>query len=98
MEQFDNYLQQLQPMQDSTEEILNKFSSFRQHLDSILIKHRNGVQEAMLDSRKDMKSLELLLSRQIQETIRTEVSFTQNIISSYHENLDFSNTRIFNYP
>uniref|UniRef100_A0A1I8PAA0 Uncharacterized protein n=1 Tax=Stomoxys calcitrans TaxID=35570 RepID=A0A1I8PAA0_STOCA len=73
MEQFDTYLQQLQPMQDSTEEILNKFSSFRQHLDTILIKHRNGVQEAMLDTRKDMKSLELLLSRQVQETIRSEI-------------------------
>ncbi|XP_073824958.1 enhancer of mRNA-decapping protein 4 homolog Ge-1 [Musca autumnalis] len=73
MEQFDNYLQQLQPMHDSTEEIINKFSSFRQHLDSILIKHRSSVQEAMLDTRKDMKSLELLLSRQIQETIRTEI-------------------------
>lgn len=73
MEQFDNYLQQLQPMHDSTEEIIGKFSSFRQHLDSILIKHRNSVQEAMLDTRKDMKSLELLLSRQIQETVRTEV-------------------------
>ncbi|XP_065357524.1 enhancer of mRNA-decapping protein 4 homolog [Calliphora vicina] len=73
MEQFDNYLQQLQPMHDSTEEILNKFSGFRQHLDSILTKHRNGVQDVMLDTRKDIKGLELLLSRQIQETIRSEV-------------------------
>lgn len=73
MEQFDNYLQQLQPMHDSTEEILNKFSGFRQHLDSILTKHRNGVQEVMLETRKDIKGLELLLSRQIQETIRSEV-------------------------
>ncbi|XP_037810826.1 enhancer of mRNA-decapping protein 4 homolog [Lucilia sericata] len=73
MEQFDNYLQQLQPMHDSTEEILNKFSGFRQHLDSILTKHRNGVQDVMLETRKDIKGLELLLSRQIQETIRSEV-------------------------
>ncbi|KAM7354487.1 enhancer of mRNA-decapping protein 4 homolog Ge-1 isoform 1-T2 [Cochliomyia hominivorax] len=73
MEQFDNYLQQLQPMHDSTEEILNKFSGFRQHLDSILTKHRNGVQEVMLETRKDIKGLELLLSRQIQETIRSEL-------------------------
>ncbi|XP_017495092.1 PREDICTED: enhancer of mRNA-decapping protein 4 homolog, partial [Rhagoletis zephyria] len=73
MEQFDNYLQHLQPMQDSTEEVLNKFSGFRQHLDSILIKHRNAVSETMLETRKDVKSLEILLSRQIQETIRTEM-------------------------
>ncbi|XP_054741449.1 enhancer of mRNA-decapping protein 4 homolog isoform X1 [Anastrepha obliqua] len=73
MEQFDNYLQHLQPMQDSTEEVLNKFSGFRQHLDSILIKHRNSVTETMLETRKDVKSLEILLSRQIQETFRTEM-------------------------
>lgn len=73
MEQFDNYLQHLQPMQDSTEEILNKFSGFRQHLDSILVKHRNTVTDTMLETRKDVKSLEILLSRQVQDTIRTEV-------------------------
>lgn len=73
MEQFDNYLQHLQPMQDSTEEVLNKFSGFRQHLDSILLKHRNTVTEAMLETRKDVKGLEIILSRQIHETIRSEV-------------------------
>ena len=74
MEQFDNYLSHLQPMQDSTEEILNKFSGFRQHLDSILIKHRNTVQESMLDTKKDVKHMEILLTRQIAEVVRTEVS------------------------
>lgn len=73
MEQFDNYLQHLQPMQDSTEEVLNKFSGFRQHLDSILLKHRNTVTEAMLETRKDVKGLEIILSRQIHETIRSEI-------------------------
>ncbi|XP_011207930.2 enhancer of mRNA-decapping protein 4 homolog isoform X1 [Bactrocera dorsalis] len=73
MEQFDNYLQHLQPMQDSTEEVLNKFSGFRQHLDSILLKHRNAVTEAMLETRKDVKGLEIILSRQIHETIRSEI-------------------------
>ncbi|XP_055837362.1 enhancer of mRNA-decapping protein 4 homolog isoform X4 [Episyrphus balteatus] len=73
MEQFDNYLSHLQPMQDSTEEILNKFSGFRQHLDSILIKHRNTVQESMLDTKKDVKHMEILLTRQIAEVVRTEV-------------------------
>ncbi|KAL9922946.1 enhancer of mRNA-decapping protein 4 homolog isoform X1 [Glossina fuscipes] len=73
MEQFDNYLQQLQPMHDSTEDILNKFSGFRQHLDSILTKHRNSVHEAVLETRKDIKGLEILLSHQIQEIIRSEV-------------------------
>ncbi|XP_054082484.1 enhancer of mRNA-decapping protein 4 homolog isoform X3 [Zeugodacus cucurbitae] len=73
MEQFDNYLQHLQPMQDSTEEVLNKFSGFRQHLDSILLKHRNTVAEAMLETRKDVKGLEIILSRQIHETIRSEI-------------------------
>lgn len=62
-------------MRDSTEEISNKFSGFRQHLDSSLAKHRNGIQDLMLEARKDIKGLELLLSRQIQETIRTEVSY-----------------------
>lgn len=75
MEQFDNYLQQLQPMHDSTEDILNKFSGFRQHLDSILTKHRNSVHEAVLETRKDIKGLEILLSHQIQEIIRSEVGF-----------------------
>lgn len=73
MEQFDNYLSQLQPMQDSTEEILNKFSGFRQHLDSVLIKHRNTVQESMLDTKKDVKHMELILTRQLAEVVRAEV-------------------------
>ncbi|XP_055918837.1 enhancer of mRNA-decapping protein 4 homolog isoform X4 [Eupeodes corollae] len=73
MEQFDNYLSHLQPMQDSTEEILNKFSGFRQHLDSILIKHRNTVQESMLDTKKDVKHMEIMLTRQIAEVVRSEV-------------------------
>lgn len=74
MEQFDNYLQHLQPMQDSSEEIIKKFSGFRQHLDNIMVKHHTILTEAMLDTRKDIKSLEILLSRQIQESIRSEVS------------------------
>ncbi|XP_067625151.1 enhancer of mRNA-decapping protein 4 homolog isoform X2 [Eurosta solidaginis] len=73
MEQFDNHLQNLQPMHDSTQEVLNEFSGFRQHLDSTLTKHRNAVTETMLETRKDLKSLEILLSRQIQETLRSEI-------------------------
>lgn len=75
MEQFDNYLSHLQPMQDSTEEILNKFSGFRQHLDSILTKHRTMVTDTMMDTRKDIKNMEGILSRQITDVIRTEVLF-----------------------
>lgn len=73
IEQFDNYVQHLQPMQDSTEEVLSKLSGFRQHIESILLKHRSSVIETMLETRKDVKSLEIVLSRQMQETVRSEV-------------------------
>ncbi|XP_012157924.1 enhancer of mRNA-decapping protein 4 homolog [Ceratitis capitata] len=73
IEQFDNYVQHLQPMQDSTEEVLSKLSGFRQHIESILLKHRSSVIETMLETRKDVKSLEIVLSRQMQETVRSEI-------------------------
>lgn len=74
MEQLNNYLQQLQPVHDSTEEISNKFLAFRQHFDTALFKYNNTVEEKILEARMDVKGIEDLLLHQIQDTIRFEVN------------------------
>ena len=75
MEQFDNYLQHLKPMQDSSEEIIKTFSEMRQHLDTIMIKNHIVLTETMRETRNDVKNLEVVLSRKIHDSIISEVSF-----------------------
>jgi len=76
MVQFNTYLQHMpQPQAGSgnTEEINNKLSMLKQLVESSLHKHRTELTDAMLETQREVKSLEILLARQVQETIRAEL-------------------------
>ncbi|XP_033172686.1 enhancer of mRNA-decapping protein 4 homolog [Drosophila mauritiana] len=76
MVQFNTYLQHMpQPQAGSanTEEINNKLSMLKQLVESSLHKHRTELTDAMLETQREVKSLEILLARQVQETIRSEL-------------------------
>ncbi|EDV58927.1 enhancer of mRNA-decapping protein 4 homolog [Drosophila erecta] len=76
MVQFNTYLQHMPQPQaggSNTEEINNKLSMLKQLVESSLHKHRTELTDAMLETQREVKSLEILLARQVQETIRAEL-------------------------
>lgn len=76
MVQFNTYLQHMpqpQAMGGNSEELNNKLAMLKQLIESNLHKHRTELTDAMLETQREVKSLEILLARQVQETIRAEL-------------------------
>ncbi|KAH8259108.1 hypothetical protein KR038_003034 [Drosophila bunnanda] len=76
MVQFNTYLQHMpqpQAMSANSEELNNKLAMLKQLVESSLHKHRTELTDAMLETQREVKSLEILLARQVQETIRAEL-------------------------
>uniref|UniRef100_A0A6P4EU10 Enhancer of mRNA-decapping protein 4 homolog n=1 Tax=Drosophila rhopaloa TaxID=1041015 RepID=A0A6P4EU10_DRORH len=76
MVQFNTYLQHMpqpQAVGANSEELNNKLTMLKQLVESSLHKHRTELTDAMLETQREVKSLEILLARQVQETIRTEL-------------------------
>ncbi|XP_022214740.2 enhancer of mRNA-decapping protein 4 homolog [Drosophila obscura] len=77
MVQFNAYLQQMPQQQaasaGNSEELNNKLGLLKQLVESNLLKHRTELTDAMLETQREVKSLEILLARQVQETIRAEL-------------------------
>ncbi|KAH8334125.1 hypothetical protein KR059_006900 [Drosophila kikkawai] len=76
MVQFNTYLQHMpqpQAMGANSEDLNNKLTFLKQLLESSLHKHRTELTDAMLETQREVKSLEILLARQVQETIRAEL-------------------------
>ncbi|XP_051858129.1 enhancer of mRNA-decapping protein 4 homolog isoform X1 [Drosophila albomicans] len=71
MVEFSAYLQHMP--QPQGEELSNKLALLKQLVETNLLKHRNELTDAMLETQREVKSLEILLARQVQETIRTEL-------------------------
>ncbi|KAH8335925.1 hypothetical protein KR074_007164 [Drosophila pseudoananassae] len=76
MVQFNNYLQhmpQAHAVGANSEELNNKLGMLKQLVETSLHKHRTELTDAMLETQREVKSLEILLARQVQETIRAEL-------------------------
>lgn len=76
MVQFNTYLQHMPQPQAAganSEELNNKLTMLKQLVESSLHKHRTELTDAMLETQREVKSLEILLARQVQETIRAEL-------------------------
>ncbi|XP_037708076.1 enhancer of mRNA-decapping protein 4 homolog [Drosophila subpulchrella] len=76
MVQFNTYLQHMpqpQAVGANSEELNNKLTMLKQLVESSLHKHRTELTDAMLETQREVKSLEILLARQVQETIRAEL-------------------------
>ncbi|XP_017059250.2 enhancer of mRNA-decapping protein 4 homolog [Drosophila ficusphila] len=76
MVQFNTYLQHMPQPQAAganSEELNSKLTMLKQLVESSLHKHRTELTDAMLETQREVKSLEILLARQVQETIRTEL-------------------------
>ncbi|XP_017110298.1 enhancer of mRNA-decapping protein 4 homolog [Drosophila elegans] len=76
MVQFNTYLQHMpqpQVVGANSEELNNKLTMLKQLVESSLHKHRTELTDAMLETQREVKSLEILLARQVQETIRIEL-------------------------
>ncbi|KAH8249504.1 hypothetical protein KR032_010090 [Drosophila birchii] len=76
MVQFNTYLQHMpqpQAMGANSEELNSKLTMLKQLVESSLHKHRTELTDAMLETQREVKSLEILLARQVQETIRAEL-------------------------
>ncbi|KAH8263089.1 hypothetical protein KR044_004321 [Drosophila immigrans] len=71
MVEFSAYLQHMP--QPQGEELSNKLGLLKQLVETNLLKHRNELTDAMLETQREVKSLEILLARQVQETIRAEL-------------------------
>ncbi|XP_017153982.1 enhancer of mRNA-decapping protein 4 homolog [Drosophila miranda] len=83
MVQFNAYLQQMPQQQGAGagnwDELNNKLGLLKQLVESNLLKHRTELTDAMLETQREVKSLEILLARQVQETIRAELrKFLEN--------------------
>ncbi|EDW03803.1 GH11439 [Drosophila grimshawi] len=72
MVEFNAYLQHM-PQPHNGEELSNKLGLLKQLVESNLLKHRTELTDAMLETQREVKSLEILLARQVQETIRAEL-------------------------
>lgn len=72
MVEFNAYLQHM-PQPHNGEELSNKLGLLKQLVETNLLKHRTELTDAMLETQREVKSLEILLARQVQETIRTEL-------------------------
>ncbi|KRG02628.1 enhancer of mRNA-decapping protein 4 homolog isoform X1 [Drosophila mojavensis] len=72
MVEFNAYLQHI-PQPHNGEELSNKLGLLKQLVETNLLKHRTELTDAMLETQREVKSLEILLARQVQETIRTEL-------------------------
>ncbi|EDW63920.2 uncharacterized protein Dvir_GJ17172 [Drosophila virilis] len=72
MVEFNAYLQHM-PQPHNSEELSNKLGLLKQLVETNLLKHRTELTDAMLETQREVKSLEILLARQVQETIRTEL-------------------------
>ncbi|XP_030384242.1 enhancer of mRNA-decapping protein 4 homolog isoform X2 [Scaptodrosophila lebanonensis] len=82
MVQFNAYLQHIPHSGENSEDLHNKLSIFRQQIETHLNKNRSALTDAMLETQREVKSLEILLARQVQETLRAELRKfyeTQNI-------------------
>lgn len=73
MEQFDSYICQLQPVQDSTDEILDKINELQKVLEGLILKQRCSGNESILETRKEMKLLETNLTKSLTEILQREV-------------------------
>ncbi|XP_068150298.1 enhancer of mRNA-decapping protein 4 homolog [Drosophila tropicalis] len=73
MVQFNTYLQHMPQPHVHSEELNNKLGSLKQLVETNLLKHRTELTDAMLETQREVKSLEILLARQVQETIRVEL-------------------------
>ncbi|KAH8378342.1 hypothetical protein KR093_010780, partial [Drosophila rubida] len=71
MVEFSAYLQHMP--QPHGEELSNKLGLLKQMVETNLLKHRSELTDAMLETQREVKSLEILLARQVQETIRAEL-------------------------
>ncbi|KAM8716040.1 hypothetical protein ACLKA7_002996 [Drosophila subpalustris] len=72
MVEFNAYLQHM-PQPHNGEELSNKLGLLKQLVETNLLKHRTELTDAMLETQREVKSLEILLARQVQETIRAEL-------------------------
>lgn len=72
MVEFNAYLQDM-PQPLNGEDLSNKMVILKQLVESNLLKHRTELTDAMLETQREVKSLEILLGRQVQETIRVEL-------------------------
>ncbi|XP_034471576.1 enhancer of mRNA-decapping protein 4 homolog isoform X2 [Drosophila innubila] len=72
MVEFNAYLQHM-PQPHNGDELNNKLGLLKQLVETNLLKHRTELTDAMLETQREVKSLEILLARQVQETIRAEL-------------------------
>lgn len=72
MVEFNAYLQDM-PQPLNGEDLSNKMVILKQLVETNLLKHRTELTDAMLETQREVKSLEILLARQVQETIRVEL-------------------------
>lgn len=73
MEQFNGYLTKLQPVKESTDEILTKVSSFNEGFEKVLHKQKLLARESILESKKDLKAVEINVVRQLSEIMKNEI-------------------------
>ncbi|KAH8412358.1 hypothetical protein KR009_001463 [Drosophila setifemur] len=76
MVQFNTYLTHMpqpQVVGTNSDELNNKLAMLKQLVETSLQKHRTELTDAMLETQREVKSLEILLARQVQETIRAEL-------------------------
>ncbi|ALC38616.1 Ge-1 [Drosophila busckii] len=72
MVEFNAYLQHM-PQAQNSEELTDKMGLLKQLVEVKLNEQRSELTGAMLETQREVKSLEILLARQVQETIRAEL-------------------------
>ncbi|XP_037957613.1 enhancer of mRNA-decapping protein 4 homolog isoform X2 [Teleopsis dalmanni] len=81
MEQFENYMQETRQTNERAE-LFTALSALRQHIENALLKHHHSIGESLAEGRKDVKSMEIIIARQVKEAIRIEmrkISESQNM-------------------
>uniref|UniRef100_T1GP41 Enhancer of mRNA-decapping protein 4 C-terminal domain-containing protein n=1 Tax=Megaselia scalaris TaxID=36166 RepID=T1GP41_MEGSC len=73
MDQFDGYLTKLQPVKESTDEILTKVNSFNELFEKVYHKQKLLTRESILESRKDLKAVEMSVVNQLSSIMKTEI-------------------------
>lgn len=73
MNQFENYLQQLQPLHKTAEDIIKKFSYQQEYLKVLIGQQEAKMKEVIQETRQDIKSIDVTLSQHVQDIIQTEV-------------------------
>ncbi|XP_055378582.1 enhancer of mRNA-decapping protein 4 homolog [Condylostylus longicornis] len=73
MEQFDNYLSQMQPVQETTDQILNRIGKLREVLHGNLSRQTQSINDNLLETKKEIKQLEINFIRHFSELIKKEI-------------------------